>query len=34
MGAAEEITDEQAREFQLDLEICYSDFNRLLAANG
>ncbi|UJR32234.1 hypothetical protein I4U23_019700 [Adineta vaga] len=34
MNAAEEITDDQARQFQMDLEICYNDFNRLLASNG
>ncbi|CAF0872034.1 unnamed protein product [Adineta ricciae] len=34
MNAVEEITDEQAREFQMDLEICYNDFSRLLASNG
>ena len=34
MNAAEEITAEQAREFQMDLEICYNDFNRLLSSNG
>ncbi|CAF0743339.1 unnamed protein product [Adineta ricciae] len=34
MNAAHEITDEQARQFQLDLETCYSEFNRLLASTG
>ena len=34
MNAADEITDEQARQFQLDLETCYSEFNRLLASTG
>ncbi len=34
MNAAEEITDDQARQFQMDLEICYNDFNRLLSSNG
>jgi hypothetical protein len=34
MTAAEEITEEKAREFQMDLEICYSDFNRILSSNG
>jgi hypothetical protein len=34
MNAAEEITEEQARQFQMDLEICYNDFNRLLSSNG
>lgn len=34
MNAAEEITEDQARQFQMDLEICFSDFNRLLASNG
>lgn len=34
MNAAEEITEEQARQFQMDLEICYTDFNRLLSSNG
>ncbi|CAF0836915.1 unnamed protein product [Adineta steineri] len=34
MNAADEITDEQARQFQMDLEICYTDFNRLLSSNG
>jgi len=32
MSAAEEITEDQARQFQMDLEICYSDFNRLLSS--
>lgn len=34
MNASEEITEDQARQFQMDLEISFSDFNRLLAANG
>ncbi len=34
MNAAEEITEEQARQFQMDLEICYNEFNRLLSSNG
>jgi hypothetical protein len=34
MNAAQEITDDQARQFQMDLEICYNDFNRLLSSNG
>ncbi|CAF3695764.1 unnamed protein product [Rotaria sordida] len=34
MNAAEDITEEQARQFQMDLEICYNDFNRLLSSNG
>ncbi|CAF4919034.1 unnamed protein product, partial [Rotaria sp. Silwood1] len=34
MNAAEEITDDQARQFQMDLEICFSEFNRLLSSNG
>ncbi|UJR14547.1 hypothetical protein I4U23_001543 [Adineta vaga] len=34
MNAAEEITEEQARQFQLDLETCYSEFNRLLTSTG
>ncbi|CAF2886028.1 unnamed protein product [Rotaria sp. Silwood2] len=34
MNAAEEITEDQARQFQMDLEICFSEFNRLLASNG
>jgi hypothetical protein len=34
MNAAEEITEDQARQFQMDLEICYTDFNRLLSSNG
>ena len=34
MNAAEEITEEQARQFQMDLEICYNDFSRLLSTNG
>lgn len=33
MNAAEEITEDQARQFQLDLEICYNDFTRLLSSN-
>lgn len=33
MNAAEELTDDQARQFQLDLEICYTDFNRILSSN-
>ncbi|CAF1080997.1 unnamed protein product [Rotaria magnacalcarata] len=32
LNAAEEITDDQARQFQMDLEICYNEFNRLLSA--
>jgi len=31
MNASEEISEEQERQFQLDLEICLSDFNRLLS---
>lgn len=34
MNAADEITEEQARQFQMDLEICYTDFNRLLSSSG
>jgi hypothetical protein len=34
MNAAEEITEDQARQFQMDLEICYTDFNRLLSSHG
>jgi hypothetical protein len=34
MNAAEEISEEQARQFQMDLEICYNDFSRLLSTNG
>jgi ESCRT-I complex subunit VPS28 len=34
MSAAEEITEDDARQFQMDLEICYTDFNRLLSSNG
>ncbi|CAF0961978.1 unnamed protein product [Adineta steineri] len=33
MNAAEEITDDQARQFQMDLDICFTEFNRLLSAN-
>jgi len=33
MDAAQEITDEQVRQFQMDLEICYNEFNRLLSTN-
>lgn len=32
MNAAEEISEDQARQFQMDLEICYTDFNRLLSS--
>ena len=34
MNAADEITEDQARQFQMDLEICYTDFNRLLSSSG
>ncbi len=34
MRFEEEITEEQARQFQMDLEICYTDFNRLLSSNS
>jgi VPS28 protein len=33
MNASEEITEEQARQFQMDLEMCYSDFGRLLSSS-
>ena len=33
MNAAEEISEDQERQFQLDLEICCTDFNRLLLSN-
>jgi len=34
MTAADEITEDQARTFQMDLEMCYNDFNRLLSSTG
>ena len=34
MSAAEEIMEEQAGQFRMDLEICYNDFNRLLSSSG
>lgn len=34
MNAAEEISEDQARQFQMDLEMCYLDFNKILSTNG